>query len=348
MDDLLAREKGYVGWITLNRPKALNALTHEMCIKIENYLDQWKVDKNIRVIIFDAVGQKAFCAGGDITEMYKRGKVGDLDYGHTFWRDEYRLNSKIFNYPKPIASFLNGYTMGGGVGVGCHGKYRIVGESSRIAMPECTIGLVPDVGGSYILANSPGHLGEFFGLTGTRMEPSDAILVGFADHFIPENLWTEVKENLFSTGKIASIKSYISSPEPNAQLVDKQDLINQIFSKDTIGEIENTLLGLGSDWSKEVLKKLYRNSPLSLACGLHLIRSQRSSKTIEEALDLEFRFTFRSARYSDFIEGIRAQVIDKDFKPRWKHNSLSEVSSKDVAFMFESLKDQSLNWKGIQ
>ena len=348
MDDLLAREKGHVGWITLNRPKALNALTHEMCIKIEKFLDLWVLDKNIRVIVIDAVGEKAFCAGGDITEMYKRGKAGDFNYGHAFWRDEYRLNAKIFNFPKPIASFLNGFTMGGGVGVGCHGKYRIVGETSKIAMPECTIGLVPDVGGSYILANAPDHLGEFFGLTGTRMEPSDAILVGFADYFIPEKHWKEVKEKLFSTGKIASIKGYISESGPNTQLLAKRDLIDRVFSRDTIGEIENTLVALGSDWSKEVLKKIYKNSPLSLACALNLIRTQRNSKSIEEALDLEFRFTYRSARYSDFIEGIRAQVIDKDFKPRWKHNSLGEVSSKEVEFMFEPLKDQSLDWKGIQ
>ena len=189
MNDLIVKEQGHVGRITLNRPKALNALTHDMCKVIEKYLNLWLADENIRVIVFDAIGGKAFCAGGDITEMYKRGKAGDLDYGHAFWRDEYRLNAKIFNYPKPVASFLNGFTMGGGVGIGCHGKHRIVGESSRIAMPECTIGLVPDVGGSYILANAPGHLGEFHGLTGTRMGPAEALVVGFVDHFIPAQDW---------------------------------------------------------------------------------------------------------------------------------------------------------------
>ena len=348
MSDLIVRKQGNAGWITLNRPKALNALTHGMCKRIEKSLDQWKFDETIRVIIFDAVGEKAFCAGGDITEMYKRGKAGDFDYGHAFWRDEYRLNAKIHNYPKPIASFLSGFTMGGGVGIGCHGKYRIVGESSKIAMPECTIGLVPDVGGSYILANSPGHLGEYFGLTGTRMGPYDAILIGFADYFIPEIYWEEVKEKLFSTGNITSIDNYFSELEPNTQLLEVHDLIDRIFSKETIGEIESALLELGSDWSNDVLKKMYRNSPLSLACALKLIRNQRNSKAIEEALDLEFRFTYRSAQYSDFIEGIRAQVIDKDFKPRWKHSSLGEVSPKDVDIMLEPLEEQSLNWKGLQ
>ena len=348
MNDLIVKEQGHVGRITLNRPKALNALTHDMCKVIEKYLNLWLADENIRVIVFDAIGGKAFCAGGDITEMYKRGKAGDLDYGHAFWRDEYRLNAKIFNYPKPIASFLNGFTMGGGVGIGCHGKYRIVGESSRIAMPECTIGLVPDVGGSYILANAPGHLGEFHGLTGTRMGPAEAIIVGFADHFIPEQHWEQVKEELSSTGDIKVINNFIDGPDPNIDLLSTRELIDQVFSLGTIGEIESALLELGTEWSKGALKKIYRNSPLALACALQLIRDQRHSKSIEEALDMEFRFTFRSARYSDFIEGIRAQVIDKDFKPGWKHSSLREVAGSEVDFMLGPLGNQSLKWKEVQ
>ena len=349
MADLLVREKGPVGWITLNRPEVLNALTHEMCRKIEQSLDLWEFDDNIRFIIIDAVGEKAFCAGGDIIEMYKMGKAGNFAYGHAFWRDEYRLNAKIYNYyPKPIVSFLQGYTMGGGVGIGCLGQYRIVGESSKIAMPECTVGLVPDVGGSYILANAPNYLGEYFGLTGTRMNLFYAILVGFANFFIPEKQWNEVKEKLFATGDIASLDSYFSYDKPPDNYIEMTDLIDRIFSRDTLGEIEHSLLELDSDWSNDVLKKLYRNSPLSLASTLYLIRRQRSSNSIEEALDIEFRFTYRSAQYSDFIEGIRAQVIDKDFKPRWKHKNLAEVTIEEVAFMFEDLKDQSLDWKGIK
>lgn len=348
MNDLIVKEQGHVGRITLNRPKALNALTHSMCKVIEKYLNLWLTDEKISVIVFDAVGGKAFCAGGDITEMYKRGKAGDLDYGHTFWRDEYRLNAKIFNYPKPIASFLNGFTMGGGVGIGCHGKYRIVGESSRIAMPECTIGLVPDVGGSYILANAPGHLGEFHGLTGTRMGPAEAILVGFADDFIPEQHWVQVKEELSSAGDIKVINNFIDNPDPNIDLLSTRELIDQVFSLGTIGDIESALLELDTEWSKDILKKIYRNSPLAMACALQLIRDQRHSKSIEEALDLEFRFTYRSARYSDFLEGIRAQIIDKDFKPDWKHASLREVAGSEVDFMLGPLGNKSLKWKEVK
>jgi enoyl-CoA hydratase len=137
--------------------------------------------------VIDAAGDKAFCAGGDIAEMYATGTAGDFDYGRRFWADEYRMNAKLFNFPKPVVTFLQGFTMGGGVGVGCHGSHRIVGDSSQIAMPECGIGLVPDVGGSLILARAPGRLGEYLGTTAARMGPGDAIHAGFADYYIPED-----------------------------------------------------------------------------------------------------------------------------------------------------------------
>ena len=160
MTDIRIRVDGRAGRLTLNRPKALNALTWDMLIEIENALDIWKLDDAVDVIVIDAEGEKAFCAGGDIAEMYATGKAGDFDYGRRFWRDEYRINAQIFEYPKPIASFLQGFTMGGGVGVGCHGSDRIVGQNSQIAMPEVGIGLIPDVGGSLMLALAPGRAGE--------------------------------------------------------------------------------------------------------------------------------------------------------------------------------------------
>ena len=165
MSDISIRIDGRAGRITLNRPKALNALTYEMCMAIDAALIDWAGSDAIDLLILDANGDKAFCAGGDITEMYATGTAGDFDYGRKFWRDEYRMNARLFNFPKPVVSFLQGFTMGGGVGVGCHGSHRIVGESSKIAMPECGIGLIPDVGGSLILARAPGRLGEYVGMT---------------------------------------------------------------------------------------------------------------------------------------------------------------------------------------
>ena len=186
MSDILIRKIGRAGRITLNRPDALNALTYAMIHDIEAALDAWRDDDEVALVVIDAAGEKAFSAGGDIAEMYRTGTAGDFAYGRTFWADEYRVNAKIAEYPKPYVAFMQGFTMGGGVGVSCHGSHRVVGESSRIAMPECGIGLIPDVGGSFLLARAPGRLGEYLGTTGTRMGPGDAIFAGFADLFIPE------------------------------------------------------------------------------------------------------------------------------------------------------------------
>ena len=182
MIDILIAKDGVAGRITLNRLPALNALTYEMCNAIVVALDIWQSDPEITLVIFDAMGQKAFCAGGDIVELYSTGQLGNFAYGQSFWRDEYRLNAKIKAFPKPVISFMQGFIMGGGVGLGCHSSHRVVGDSSQIAMPECGIGLVPDVGGSLILANAPGRLGEYLGTTATRLNAGDAIMAGFADH----------------------------------------------------------------------------------------------------------------------------------------------------------------------
>ena len=159
MSNVWIRIEGVAGRITLQRPDALNAMTYDMCRAIEAALDGWRDDPAVTLVIFDAEGERAFCAGGDIADLYATGRAGDFAYGQTFWADEYRLNHNIFTYPKPVVSFLQGFTMGGGVGIGCHGSHRIVGETSHIAMPECGIGLVPDVGGSLMLALAPGRVG---------------------------------------------------------------------------------------------------------------------------------------------------------------------------------------------
>ena len=212
-EDIFIRKSGYVGHITLNRPEVLNSLTYSMILSIENSLIEWETDEGIALVIIDAKGDRAFCAGGDIQILYENGFNKNFAYGQKFWADEYRLNEKIANYKKPFVAFMQGFTMGGGVGVSCHGSHRIVGETSKIAMPECSIGLVPDVGGSFLLAKLPGNIGTFLGVTGKRMKASDAIYCGFADYFIPETKWEDLKENLFNTGNIDWIKKFQGSTE---------------------------------------------------------------------------------------------------------------------------------------
>lgn len=315
MTDILIRIDGYTGHITLNRPNALNALTWNMCLAIETAIDNWRNDDDVTVIIIDGAGDRAFCSGGDIVDIYASGQSGDLSYGHKFWCDEYRLNSKLAHYPKPIVTFLHGFTMGGGVGVGCHASHRIVCENSQIAMPECTIGLVPDVGGTYLLGNAPGFIGTYLGLTGARMSAGDAIFAGFADQFIPQNNWTDAKSILAQTGDVNSLPAYGT---PHAPLADQQTTINTAFASDTLADI------LTGPLDAETQKILARNSPLAMACSVILINRARENGTIDDALSQEYRFTYRAVAQSDFIEGIRAAIIDKDRKPHWQ--PLSDVA----------------------
>ena len=181
MDDLTIRTAGRAGRITFTRPKALNALTHAMARAIHDALDGWRDDPAVALVIIDAEGDRAFCAGGDIAAVYHAGRAGDHQVGRDFFRDEYRMNAAIADFPKPIVAFMQGFVMGGGVGVGGHASHRIVGDTTRIAMPESGIGLIPDVGGTWLLGRAPGRIGEYLAMTGGRMTAGDAIHAGFAD-----------------------------------------------------------------------------------------------------------------------------------------------------------------------
>jgi len=319
MGDISICKTGRAGRITLQRPKALNALTYQMCLDIDAALIAWREDADVDLIVIDAEGEKAFCAGGDIAEMYETGTKGDYDYGRKFWFDEYRMNNRLHEYPKPVVSFLQGFTMGGGVGVGCHGSHRIAGETSQIAMPEVGIGLVPDVGGTYILARAPGRLGEYLGTTAARMTAGDAIAVGFADHFIPEAEWPALIEALEETGDIMVLEQAVQ-PAPDSPLMAQLDDINRHFGGESLGDILNSLEADGGAFAMDAIKRLSRNAPLSMACTVEMIHRLRGpSLTLRKALDMEYRFTYRSMEHGDFLEGIRAQIIDKDRNPQWQH-----------------------------
>jgi 3-hydroxyisobutyrate dehydrogenase len=318
MSDISIRIVGPAGRITLTRAPALNAMTYEMGRAIEAAFDSWRDDPQVKLIVIDAAGNRAFCAGGDIAELYETGKAGDFEYGRRFWEDEYRLNAKIFNYPKPVVSFLQGFTMGGGVGIGCHGSHRVVGDTSQIAMPECGIGLIPDVGGTLMLALAPGRLGEYLGVTAARMGPDDAIYAGFADLYLPETEWPDQIAALEQTGDVAGLEA-AAEPAPQGALRPLQHLIDTHFAGETLKDIRTTLQSDGSDFAKQTLAQMARNSPLSMACTVEVIHRLRGpSITLAKALDLEYRFTYRAMEQGDLLEGIRAQIIDKDRNPKWQ------------------------------
>ena len=341
MSDIDIRITGQAGRITLTRPQALNAMTYEMCLAIERAFDDWRSDDAVKLIVIDAEGDRAFCSGGDIAELYATGTKGDYAYGRTFWADEYRLNHKIFSYPKPVVSFLQGFTMGGGVGIGCHGSHRVVGETSQIAMPECGIGLVPDVGGTLMLALAPGRLGEYLGITGTRMNAADAIFAGFADHYIPELKWPDLIAALEENGTPDALNA-VEETAPDATLEPALDQINAFFAGERLGDILTLLKNADSAFATQTLKKTARNSPLSMAATVEILHRLRGpSLTLEKALDLEYRFTYRAMEKGDFLEGIRAAIIDKDRNPQWQYSDM-DVPLAAVSSMLQPLGPDAL------
>lgn len=328
MSEIDIRVIGKAGRITLTRPEALNALTYDMALAIEAAIDAWRDNDAVQMIVIDAEGDRAFCSGGDIAKLYQTGRAGDFAWGQKFWRDEYRLNAKLARYSKPIAAFMQGFTMGGGVGISCHSSHRIVGESTQIAMPENGIGLVPDVGGSLILANAPDHLGAYLGLTATRMNAADAIHVGFADTFVPEADWPALIAKLEATGDPAVIAEAGQTAEAPSLPALASDTA-RLFKAKTLDGIRATLEADGSDFAAAALKKMSRNSPLSMAVFVEMMHRLQGQR-IEDALELEYCFVSRSMEHGDFLEGIRAAIIDKDRKPEWQHQWSAPVPQSDV------------------
>ena len=335
---LAGPEGSRVGRITLTRPKALNALTYDMAMAIESALDEWADGEEVAFVVIDGEGDRAFCAGGDIADLYNSGKNGDFEFGRKFWADEYRLNAKIGNLALPFVAVMDGIVMGGGVGISAHGSDRIVTGRSMIAMPECGIGLIPDVGGSKILASAPGYLGEYLGTTGYRMGPGDAVLAGFADIQVDENEIPELISKLEETGELADLGSFARPADP-PQLSPHLEAIERHFSKATALECVLSLEADGSDWARDTAKLMRRGCPLSVACTFELIRRVRKMSSLEDALAMEYRFTFRSMSHGEFIEGVRAQIIDKDRNPQWKTARLEDVTQAQIDSMLAPLAD---------
>ena len=340
--DIAIRKAGKTGRLTLNRPGALNALTYEMATAMEAALDEWQNDPQVELVIIDAEGDRAFCAGGDIQDLYEKGKAGNFEFGRTFWADEYRLNAKIFNYPKPYVAIMDGIVMGGGVGISAHGSHRIVTERTMLAMPECSIGLVPDVGGNYPLSRAPGRIGEFMAATGTRLNGADTLYTGFADLFVPGETLDELISSLEKSGNPDELKQFATTPEPG-ELETLQLEIDRYFSLGSAREIVAALEASDNEWAAKQATAMRRNCPLSVACAVELVRRCRDLEYIEDILAHEYRFTWRSQSDGDFIEGIRAQIIDKDRNPSWQPPTLEALEEEKISQMLSPLGEEELS-----
>jgi enoyl-CoA hydratase len=336
--DILFEQSGKAGVITLNRPKALNALTMAMVEEMTATLERWAGDDAMRHVIIRANGGKAFCAGGDIRALYDWGRAKDPQF-FDFFRAEYMLNKQIKRFPKPYVALIDGITMGGGVGVSVHGSHRVASERLVFAMPETGIGFFPDVGGTYFLPRLPGQAGMYFGLTGDRARTGDACYAGIATHHVPSDRLGELAEALATADSIDEcLADFVAEPEPGL-LKDRQGDIDRHFGRDSVEAILASLDDDPSDWARKTAATLRGKSPTSLKVAFRQLRKGRALD-FEECMRLEYRIIHRVIDGHDFYEGIRAAVIDKDGMPRWRPSSLEEVSEADVAAYFEAIADE--------
>ncbi|MCJ1676938.1 enoyl-CoA hydratase/isomerase family protein [Streptomyces sp. APSN-46.1] len=336
-DTVLFDVEGRTAVITLNRPRALNALTHPMVLRISEALTAWERDPAVAQVLIRGAGERGLCAGGDIRAIHDDAKAGTTASAD-FWRDEYRLNARIARYPKPYVALMDGIVMGGGVGVSAHGDVRIVTERSRIAMPETGIGFVPDIGGTHLLGRAPGELGTHLALTGSAVGAADALLCDLADHFVPAARLADLTAGLLAGAPVRQVLArYAGRPTAPAELTERRPWIDRCYTADTVEEIVERLFGEGDPAAKEAAETLLAKSPTSLKVTLAAVRRARELGSLEKVLAQEYRVSCNALRSPDLVEGIRAQVIDKDRAPRWSPATLSEVTDEGVARFFAPL-----------
>lgn len=339
-NEVLFERRGAIGLITLNRPKALNALTHEMCLDMKAQLDAWAGDTDVNAVVVRGAGERAFCAGGDIRALYESGK-GGTPYALEFYRDEYLLDATIKHFPKPYIALIHGIVMGGGVGVSVHGSYRIAGEAAMFAMPETGIGLFPDVGGSYFLPRCPGQLGMYLALTGARLKTADTLYAGVATHFVPVAKWDELVERLADDAAPQDVLEALGELVPGDFLSEHRAAIDRIFGGNSVEEILTTLDAEHTDWASDTAAILRTKSPTSLKIAFLQIR-EGAKLSFDDCMRMEFRMVNRIIAGHDFYEGVRATILDKDGAPKWKPSVLKDVSEADVQTYFAPLDSKEL------
>ncbi|MEE2061919.1 enoyl-CoA hydratase/isomerase family protein [Rhodococcus artemisiae] len=338
--EILIEAKNGLGRITLNRPKAINALNHTMVQAMAEALLEWSTDDTIRAVVVAGAGERGLCAGGDIVAIYhdaKDGGTGTQD----FWRDEYILNAAIGRYPKPYVAIMDGIVMGGGIGISAHGNVRIVTERSSLAMPEVGIGFIPDVGGTYLLSRAPGELGTHIALTTGRLKAGDAIALGFADHFVPSEALDKFVTALES-GSVDEALAEYSQPAPESDVLAQQSWIDAAYSADSVRAIVEQLRASDVPEAQATAETILGKSPVALEATLRSLRHARQLGTLEEVLNEEYRVSLASLKTHDLVEGIRAQVVDKDRNPAWSPATLADVTDADVDAYFQPLGDLEL------
>jgi enoyl-CoA hydratase len=336
-DEILTRAAGGVRFLILNRPKAINSLTHSMVNTIHTVLRDWEQDDDVAAVVVAGAGERGLCAGGDIVAIYHSARADGAE-ARQFWHDEYLLNGYIARYRKPYIALMDGIVMGGGVGVGVHGSTRVVSDTTKMAMPEVGIGFVPDVGGTYYLSRAPGNVGLHAALTGAPFSGSDAIAIGFADHYVPHAALDDFARAIVDDGAEAALDRHAVAP-PSSELVTQRSWIDECFAGETVTDIIAALRGHDAGPANDAANLIATRSPTALAVALEAVRRAAGLQTLEDILRQEYRVSCGTLRHPDLVEGIRAQVIDKDRNPKWSPSRISAVSAADVEAFFAPVEN---------
>jgi enoyl-CoA hydratase len=335
---VLARTARGLGHLRLNRPSAINALDLGMVQRLATALDEWQHSADVDVVLLDGAGERGFCAGGDVRGLAEQIRSGDAEAAGVFFRAEYALNARIAEYPMPVVAIADGVTMGGGVGLAGHAAVRVVTERSRLAMPETRIGFTPDVGGTWLLGHAPGRIGEYLALTGESMDAADAVYAGFADHLVPSDRLPALAEALESRADPSSptelVLLFDETPGPS-RLEGARDWIDDAFAADSVSEIVGRLRARPEAAASATADALAQLSPVALTVTLESVRRARALPDLRAVLAQEYGLVlWFAATQPDLLEGIRAQLVDKDRSPRWNPATLDEVDPAAAAAAF--------------
>jgi enoyl-CoA hydratase len=336
-DEVLTRVDNGVGLITLNRPKAINSLNQQMVDALRPVLTRWEDDDAVGAVVLSGAGERGLCAGGDVVAVYHSARKDGVE-ARQFWRDEYLLNGQIGRFGKPYVSLMDGIVMGGGVGVSAHGDVRVVTDTSKIAMPEVGIGFIPDVGGAYLLSRAPGALGLHAALTGAPFSGADAIVMGFADHYVPHSELDAFTAAIVSEGIDNAVAGHAVEP-PASSLAAQHHWIDECFAGETVEDIVAALRGHDPGPAHDAANLIATRSPIAVSVALAAVRRAAKMETLEDVLIQDYRVSSASARSHDLVEGIRAQIIDKDRNPKWSPATLAAVSAADIDAYFAPVDD---------
>lgn len=336
-DEVLTRVDHNVGYVTLNRPKAINSLSQTMIDLLSTVLTRWERDDAVRAVVLTGAGERGLCAGGDVVALYHSARSDGAE-ARRFWRDEYLLNGKIGRYDKPYVAVMDGIVMGGGVGVSAHANTRVATDTSKVAMPEVGIGFIPDVGGTYLLSRAPGKLGLHAALTGAPFDGADAIALGFADHYVPHSELDAFTAAVATEGVEGALAHYAVEPPPS-KLAAQREWIDDCYSGDTVADIIAALRAHDAEPAHDAADLIATRSPIALSVTFEAVRRAAELETLEDVLVQDYRVSSASLRSHDFVEGIRAQLVDKDRNPKWSPAQLDEVTAADVDAYFAPVDD---------